>query len=145
MPNRYRAMADQAHSLVTRAVSLLDAIELRDFQPAQQAANDVSRLAHALTQEIFHARQELGDTVGEAPNPYRLVLVPGPTVEDGLAFISLEDHLEYCRYENWARQHHPDPYDRWWFSKHLSAGQRALEERGVAWDAWKDDTEGEVE
>ena len=145
MPNRYDSMAEQAHQLQTLVSRLGEELSRRDFSTAQPAITGISKLAHQLERDIYEARQDLGDAPGEAPNPYRQIHVPGPTIQDGLAVLPVEDLLEYCRYENWHRRHHAAPYGRWWLSKHIAIGERTLVDRGLARDAWMDGTEQEDE
>ena len=126
MPNRYDDMTERASSLEALAGQLREQMERRDFPAAQPTVTSISQLAHRLERETYQARQDLGDAPGEAPNPYRQVYVPGPTIQDGLARLPLEDVIEYCRHENWRSRHHADPYGRWWLSKHVAIGMRAL-------------------
>ncbi len=145
MPNRHDDLVATARELVDHAQDAVDALESRRFSQAQQDVTAAADLAHDLQRRIHAERQARGEADGEAPNPYRHVLVPGPTLEDGLRLLSLEDLREHLRHENWRLHHHPDAYGRWWISKHFSSARRELVGRGEAPDAWTDGTEADLE
>lgn len=59
--------------------------------------------------------------------------------EDNLQRVSAEDVREYCRYWEWARRNHKDPYGRWWMSKYVSMGVRELLRRRLDSRSWEAD------
>jgi hypothetical protein len=142
VPDRFDEMAATARALAADADGVLHAIHTREFSLAHGYVVLMGDALHDLEQRLYAERQARGEAVGEPPNPYRQILLSGPTQEDGLTRLSDAALLEYLRHTHWRYRHEPQPYSRWWLSKHFSAARRELLARGQDPDSWMDGTEG---
>lgn len=63
--------------------------------------------------------------------------------ERNLTVLPADAVQEYRRYWQWQRDHHRDPYGRWWCSKYISMGNRDLLRRGIDPYALDDQTKAD--
>lgn len=69
-------------------------------------------------------------------NPYRAADLRPGQLSDAFDELPTSQLVEHLRHLDHARTHRPDERARWWLSKLLSEGQRALVRRGLRPTAW---------
>lgn len=70
-------------------------------------------------------------------NPHHPAQLPTGWTADVLDALPTADLVEHLRFLDHEMRHHPTARGRWWRSKHLAEGRRALVRRGLSPDAWQ--------
>lgn len=69
-------------------------------------------------------------------NPFRPADLGAGSMSDLFDAVPTPLLLDHLRFLDHEMVHHPDAYARWWRSKQVSEGRRALVRRGMPPDAW---------